>query len=110
MIIPSRTSRKSGLAIAFLLTMAASMFAADVIKVFILAGQSNMEGKVQSKLMEHQASDPKTKDLFKHWRKDDDWMARVIARALSLSLVMWLGITLMSRSCSLRRPGVGIRS
>jgi hypothetical protein len=76
MIIPSRTSRKSGLAIAFLLTMAASMFAADVIKVFILAGQSNMEGKVQSKLMDHQASDPKTKDLFKHWRKDDDWIVR----------------------------------
>jgi hypothetical protein len=50
--------------------------AADTVKVFILAGQSNMEGKVQKKLIEHQAVDPKTKDLFTHLRTGDDWTVR----------------------------------
>ena len=53
-----------------------SLAAADTVKVFVLAGQSNMEGKVQSKLMEHQATDAKTKDQFKHLRKGDDWITR----------------------------------
>ncbi|BCX46980.1 sialate O-acetylesterase [Haloferula helveola] len=46
------------------------------VKVFILAGQSNMEGKVQRKLIDHQATDPKTADLFKQLRKDDGWAVR----------------------------------
>ena len=50
--------------------------AVDTVKVFILAGQSNMEGKVQSKLMNFQATDAKTKDHFKHLRKGDDWITR----------------------------------
>lgn len=45
-------------------------------KVFILAGQSNMEGKAPNALLEHQATDPKTKDLFAHLRKDDKWIVR----------------------------------
>lgn len=49
---------------------------ADVVKVFILAGQSNMEGKADNKLLEHQATDAKTKDLFAHLRKDDKWAVR----------------------------------
>ena len=48
----------------------------DTVKVFILAGQSNMEGKAKNELFEHQASDPKTKELFTHLRKDDDWVVR----------------------------------
>ena len=40
------------------------------VKVFILAGQSNMEGKAQNKLLEYQATDKKTADLFAHLRKD----------------------------------------
>jgi alpha-galactosidase len=59
---------------SFLITSASH--AADTVKVFILAGQSNMEGKVQSKLMNFQATDDKTKDLFKHLRKDNDWITR----------------------------------
>ncbi len=50
--------------------------AADTVKVFVLAGQSNMEGKVQSKLMEFQSTDAKTKDLFKHLRDDKGWITR----------------------------------
>jgi alpha-galactosidase len=46
------------------------------VKVFILAGQSNMEGKAPNTLLDYQAEDPKTKDLFKHLRKDGKWIVR----------------------------------
>ncbi len=48
----------------------------DTVKVFILAGQSNMEGKAQNKLLEHQAQAPETKELFAHLRKDGEWIVR----------------------------------
>jgi len=46
------------------------------VKVFILAGQSNMEGKAPNTLLDYQAEDPKTQDLFKHLRKDGKWIVR----------------------------------
>jgi alpha-galactosidase len=46
------------------------------IKVFILAGQSNMEGKAPNELLEFQAKDEKTKQHFAHLRKDDKWIVR----------------------------------
>ncbi|MFQ5731747.1 MAG: sialate O-acetylesterase [Planctomycetaceae bacterium] len=46
------------------------------VKVFILAGQSNMEGKAKNKLLEHQATDPKTARLFTPFRKDGKWVVR----------------------------------
>ena len=46
------------------------------VKVFLLAGQSNMEGKAPNTLLEHQAKDPKTAPLFAHLRKDDKWVVR----------------------------------
>ncbi len=49
---------------------------ADGYKVFVLAGQSNMEGKVQNKLLEHQARDEKTANIFAHLRDGDDWVVR----------------------------------
>ncbi|MDA1165611.1 MAG: sialate O-acetylesterase [Planctomycetota bacterium] len=49
---------------------------AKTVKVFILAGQSNMEGKASNTLLEHQATDDKTKDLFAHLRKSDEWIVR----------------------------------
>lgn len=49
---------------------------AKTFKVYILAGQSNMEGKVQDILIEHQAKDPKTAKLFAHLRKGDLWITR----------------------------------
>jgi alpha-galactosidase len=49
---------------------------AKTVKVFVLAGQSNMEGKAPNALLDHQATDPKTKALFAHLRKDDKWIVR----------------------------------
>ena len=46
------------------------------VKVFILAGQSNMEGKARNALLDYQAKDPMTADLFKHLRKDGQWIVR----------------------------------
>lgn len=49
---------------------------AGTVKVFILAGQSNMEGKAPNQLFEHQATDEKTKDFFAHLRKNGKWVER----------------------------------
>lgn len=46
------------------------------VAVFVLAGQSNMEGKAQNKLWEHQAKDPATRDFFAHLRREDAWIVR----------------------------------
>ncbi len=46
------------------------------VKVFVLAGQSNMEGKAQNKLLEHQAVAPETRELFAHLRQDGEWLVR----------------------------------
>ncbi len=46
------------------------------VKVFILAGQSNMEGKAPNALLDHQATDEKTKDFFAHLRQDNKWVVR----------------------------------
>ena len=53
-----------------------STAAEGAVKVFVLAGQSNMEGKANNELLEHQAQAPETKDLFKHLRKDGKWIVR----------------------------------
>ena len=53
-----------------------STAAEGTVKVFILAGQSNMEGKARNELLEYQAEAPETKDLFKHLRKDGKWIVR----------------------------------
>lgn len=50
--------------------------AEDIVKVFILAGQSNMEGKAANALITHQATDEKTKQHFAHLRTGDDWTVR----------------------------------
>src|SRR5579871_3307073 len=50
--------------------------AEKAVKVFILAGQSNMEGKAPNALFDRQAADPKTKELFAHLRKNDKWIVR----------------------------------
>ena len=46
------------------------------VKVFVLAGQSNMEGKAPNALLTHQATAPETKQLFAHLRKDGEWIVR----------------------------------
>jgi len=55
---------------------AAARAAGKPVKVFLLAGQSNMEGKAKNSLLEHQATDGKTKALFEHLRKDGKWIVR----------------------------------
>ena len=46
------------------------------VKVFILAGQSNMEGKAAVSLFDHQIQAPETKELFKHLHKDGKYIVR----------------------------------
>jgi len=53
-----------------------STAAEGTVKVFILAGQSNMEGKARNELLEYQAEAPETRDLYKHLRKDGKWVVR----------------------------------
>ena len=63
-----------------IMCLASQAIAADItidpVKVFILAGQSNMEGKAQNKLFDYQATGPKTKDFFAHLRDGDKWAVR----------------------------------
>lgn len=46
------------------------------VKVFILAGQSNMEGKAKVSLLDYQAEQPMTRNLYKPFRKDGKWAER----------------------------------
>lgn len=66
------------LAVVTLLAVPSILPAADPkpLKLFVLAGQSNMEGKAKMSLVEYQAKQPATADLFKDWRKDDKWVVR----------------------------------
>jgi hypothetical protein len=54
----------------------AALAAEKPVKVFILAGQSNMEGKAKVSLFDTQAELPATRDLFKGLRKDGKWVER----------------------------------
>jgi hypothetical protein len=68
-----------GLAAMLVLVAAAAVEATDAkkpVKVFILAGQSNMEGKAKVELLEYQVKQPATRDLFKHLQKDGKWVER----------------------------------
>ena len=46
------------------------------LKVFILAGQSNMEGKGSVETMRRQLKDPKKRDRFAHLKAGDQWVER----------------------------------
>jgi hypothetical protein len=50
--------------------------AAEPLKVFILAGQSNMEGKAKVALADYQARQPATRELFQPFRNGDQWAER----------------------------------
>ena len=49
---------------------------AKTVRAFILAGQSNMEGKAKNSLLDFQATDDKTKEHYAHLRDDDGWITR----------------------------------
>jgi hypothetical protein len=55
---------------------AAGIDTAKPVKVFILAGQSNMEGKAKVQLLEYQISQPATRSFFEHLQKDGRWIER----------------------------------
>jgi len=63
------------LSISFLF-LPAEARAAEPVKVFILAGQSNMQGQAKMSLLEYQVAQPETKPLFEHFQKDGKWIAR----------------------------------
>jgi alpha-galactosidase len=50
--------------------------AENAVKVFVLAGQSNMEGKAPNSLLDYQATGPRTSRLFAHLRKNGKWVVR----------------------------------
>jgi alpha-galactosidase len=67
------------LLILALIVLPLSIQAADPtkpVKVFILAGQSNMEGHAKVALMDYQAEQAETRDFYKHLRKDGKWIER----------------------------------
>ena len=72
------------LRLALVAAAAAALLSSDAaaqqgpVRVFVLAGQSNMEGKAQNKLWEHQAVDAKTKAFFAPFRDGDNqqWVVR----------------------------------
>lgn len=65
-------------ALALLLLFPCAAWCADdkPIRVFILAGQSNMEGKAKVSLLETQLKQPATRELFAHWQQDGKWLER----------------------------------
>ena len=46
------------------------------VKVFILSGQSNMEGKAAASTLEAVMADPKTREQFKHLKTGGKWTVR----------------------------------
>ncbi|MEM7456823.1 MAG: sialate O-acetylesterase [Planctomycetota bacterium] len=46
------------------------------VQVFILCGQSNMEGKAKLSLLEHQIRDERTAERFAHFHNDGEWVER----------------------------------
>jgi hypothetical protein len=46
------------------------------VRVFVLAGQSNMEGKAKMSLVDFQAEQPETREFFAHMRRDGKWIER----------------------------------
>src|SRR5438132_13061644 len=57
-------------------TLVAAPADKSAIKVFVLAGQSNMEGKAKLSLLEYQIKQPATRSRFAHFQKDGQWITR----------------------------------
>jgi hypothetical protein len=79
MFTPRRLTRLSaGLSVCLfvLVTASSALAAGGPVKVFILAGQSNMEGKAKLSLLEYQATQPETAGLYAHLRDGDKWRVR----------------------------------
>lgn len=46
------------------------------VKVFVLAGDSNMAGRAKVSLLKYQANQPETKERFQHLLHDGEWVVR----------------------------------
>ncbi len=57
-------------------TVATAQDAPKKLKIFILAGQSNMEGKGSVLTMNHQLNHPEKKSRFEHLKQNDQWVER----------------------------------
>ena len=64
------------LSAALLVSGVLALAADQPVKVFILAGQSNMEGKAKMSLLEYQVAQPTMRPLFAHFQKDGKWIER----------------------------------
>jgi len=60
----------------FFATHALAADATKPLVVFILAGQSNMEGKAKIELLEYQVKQPENRQIFGHFQKDGKWVER----------------------------------
>src|SRR3982751_2777758 len=72
-------NRIAVMAVALFVTLGAFAEPGDSkkpLKVFILAGQSNMEGKAKVSLLETQIKMPANQALFGHLQKDGQWVER----------------------------------
>lgn len=49
---------------------------APAVPVYVLAGQSNMEGKAQLKLLQHQITAAETAERFAHFHQEGTWIER----------------------------------
>ena len=79
LIILRRSSMNRFFLLPIILTSMISISAAEIkpVKVFILAGQSNMEGKGKiDPLLNHQIKDKETKDFFAHFHKNGEYIMR----------------------------------
>jgi len=61
---------------ALLVAVSQDASAAGKVKVFILVGQSNMQGHATVACLEYQATKSKNKDMFAFCRKGDSWAER----------------------------------
>src|SRR6187431_1350737 len=61
---------------AALISITAVDAAEKTVKVFILAGQSNMEGKAKVSLLETQVKAEATRPYFAHFEKEGKWIER----------------------------------
>jgi alpha-galactosidase len=61
---------------ALLAAPAAARAAGPPVLVYLLAGQSNMEGKAKVSVMDYQAAAPATRDLWAPFRAGDRWAER----------------------------------
>lgn len=63
-------------ALIALLLLSPAAAVAGPVKVFILSGQSNMEGKASVTTLDAVLDDPAQRDKIAHLKKDDEWVKR----------------------------------